>query len=230
MTKRPWCIKYASNRGTIYTASAPWECVSMDHMESRTPGFITQLKGKPTKNCYCAATIFLDHHSDLNYVPLQRGLSLVEMAQSKKAFEDYAKTHRAIIRNYHADNGRFSNNPLPQEVAQENQTTIYCGVNYHLQNGKAEKRIIDLQEHTRKQLHHTKAKCQSTVELVLCPYTPHQDTHLHKLTGWQGICALITREVLKYHCLPQTQGRPLLWVTYLRSQEPPIRRRKSTQV
>ena len=53
-------------------------------MESSTPGFIAQLKGKPTKHRYRDAKIFLYHHSDLNYVHLQRGLSSEEKVQAKK--------------------------------------------------------------------------------------------------------------------------------------------------
>ena len=47
-------------------------------MESSTPGFIAQLKGKPTKQCYWAATIIFDHYSYLTYVHLQIGLASEE--------------------------------------------------------------------------------------------------------------------------------------------------------
>ena len=50
-------------------------------------------------------------------------------------------------------------------------------MNAYFQNGKAEKRIRDLQEQTRKQLHHAKARWPSAVDLELWPYALRQETH-----------------------------------------------------
>jgi hypothetical protein len=50
-------------------------------------------------------------------------------------------------------------------VAISGQTISFCGVNAHFQNGIAEKMIRDLQESTRKQLLHTKARWPKAVEL-----------------------------------------------------------------
>ena len=99
MTKRPWRTKSANNRGSIWEASAPGYCVLLDHMESRTPRFIAQLKGKLTKQSYRGATIFLDHHIDLTYVHLQKVLSSKETVEAKKAFEAYSHTYRVRINN-----------------------------------------------------------------------------------------------------------------------------------
>ena len=87
-------------------------------MESITTGFIAQLKGKPTKQRYCAATIFLDHHSDLTYVYLQQGLSSEYTVEANKVFEDYAQTYSVRINHYHAVNGRFTENSFQQIVKQ----------------------------------------------------------------------------------------------------------------
>ena len=100
-------------------------------MESNNPGFIDQLKGKPTNKCYRAATIFLDHHSDLTYMHLQRGLSSEETVEAKKAFEAHDWTHSVRINKHHADNGRFADNDFQQASKQEGQTITYCGVNAH---------------------------------------------------------------------------------------------------
>ena len=51
MKKCPWRTKYAKNRDSIWKASTPGECISVDRMESNTPVFIAQLKGKPTTQC-----------------------------------------------------------------------------------------------------------------------------------------------------------------------------------
>ena len=118
MTKRPWRTKSFINQGSIREANDLEECASVDQMESITTGFIAQLKGKPTKQRYCAATIFLDHHSDLTYVYLQQGLSSEETVEANKAFEDYSQTYSVRIKHYHAENGSFTENYFQQIVKQ----------------------------------------------------------------------------------------------------------------
>ena len=178
MAKCPWHTKSASNRGTICKASALGECISVYQMELRTPGSIAQTKVKPTKHHYHAATIFLDHHSDLTYVHLPRRLSSEETVQTNKTLESYAWMYRVRLRHYHTDNGRFSDNNFLQSVAQENQTISSCGVNYQFWNGKAEKCIRDIQDKARKQLHHAKARCPSAIELAIFTYALLQATYL----------------------------------------------------
>ena len=50
----------------------PGDCVSVDQLESRTPGLVAVIKGIPSKQRYTAATIFVDHVSRLGYVHLQK--------------------------------------------------------------------------------------------------------------------------------------------------------------
>ena len=79
-------------------------------MESSNPGFISQLKGNPTKKCYRAATIFLDKHRDMTYVHLQQGFSLAYLVEVKKEFEAYTWKYSVSIKHYQSDNGRFVDN------------------------------------------------------------------------------------------------------------------------
>ena len=61
MTKVPWRSKgHQSSINDITECTAPGQCVSIDQLESSTPGFIAQLKGRLTKDRYQAATIFVD--------------------------------------------------------------------------------------------------------------------------------------------------------------------------
>ena len=147
-------------------------------MESSTPVLISQLKGKPTKQRYRATKIFLDHYIDLTYIHWQKLFSSEEMVEAKKAFEVYAQMCKVKVKHYHADYGRLVDNTFQQSVTQEIQTTSYCRVNAHFQNGKAGKRIRDLQEQTRKQLHHVKGILPSAVELALWTFSLRQETHL----------------------------------------------------
>ena len=170
MTKRPWRTKGNQNKSKIRTATSPGDCVSVDQLESPTPGFLAQLKGGLTKRRYGAATVFVDHASRLGYVHLQGRITSDETVQAKQAFEAYARSHGVTVKHYHADNGRFADNAFLKSVAESGQTISFCGVNAHFQNGIAEKRIRDLSEQARKQLLHAKARWPSAIEINLWPY------------------------------------------------------------
>jgi hypothetical protein len=178
MTKRPWRTKSAQNKGRLRTVQVPGECISVDQLESPLPGFVAQLKGKLTRKCYKAATVFVDHKSRLSYVHLQEGLTSKETVEAKHAFEAYARVFGINIRHYHADNGRFADNAFMKDVATSGQTISFCGVNAHFQNGIAEKMIRDLQESTRKQLLHAKSRWPKAIELNLWPYALRLANHL----------------------------------------------------
>jgi hypothetical protein len=170
MTKRPWRTKAQQNKSKIKSVTRPGDCVSIDQLESPTPGFVAQLKGALTKKRYRAATVFVDHASRLSYIHLQQGLTSEETVEAKRAFEAYARSHGVSIKHYHADNGRFADNAFIDSIARSGQTISYCGVNAHFQNGVAEKRIRDLQEQARKQLLHAKSRWPSAIEINLWPY------------------------------------------------------------
>jgi len=178
LTKRPWRTKGSSNRGKLFQAKAPGDCVSVDQLESSLPGFIALLKGRPTKRRYRAVTVFVDHYSRLSYVHMQQQLTSNETLEAKHAFEAFARKHGVVVKHYHADNGRFADNAFVQDVKLQGQTISFCGVNAHFQNGIAEKMIRDLQEAGRKSLLHAKARWPTAVELYLWPYAIHSANHL----------------------------------------------------
>jgi hypothetical protein len=171
MTKQPWRTKAQQDNSKIKSVTRPGDCLSIDQLESPTPGFVAQLKGALTKKQYRAATVFVNHASQLSsYIHLQQGLTSAETVEAKRAFKAYARSHGVSIKHYHADNGRFADNAFIDSVARSGQTISYCGVNAHFQNGVAEKRIRDLQEQARKQLLHAKSRWPSAIEINLWPY------------------------------------------------------------
>jgi hypothetical protein len=104
---------------------------------------------------YKVVIIFVDHHTCLGYVHLQKDSSSLETLKANKhAFELYARERGVIIRHYHANNGQFVDNERKESLLQENQGITYCGVNAHWQNGVAERRIQDLKEQSRTMLLH----------------------------------------------------------------------------
>ena len=60
-TRRPWRTKpkVGQQGGKLRTASEPGQCISIDQLESSTPGLIAQIKGWLTKKRYKVATILL---------------------------------------------------------------------------------------------------------------------------------------------------------------------------
>ena len=100
MTKKPWRVKSNKNLGKLRKAEKPGQIVSVDQLESTTPGFIAQLKGNPTKFRYTGATVFVDHYSDMTYIHLMKRLTSAETVEAKKAFEAYARNRGVQIQHY----------------------------------------------------------------------------------------------------------------------------------
>ena len=71
------------------------------------------------------------------------------------------------VRNYHADNGRFQDLLFKEDGHQKGQMLSFCGVNAHFQNGKAEKKIRDLQDATRTSLLHAVRKWPKVITVNL---------------------------------------------------------------
>eukprot|EP00957_Ditylum_brightwellii_P008248 623649-Ditylum_brightwellii.AAC.1 len=67
ISKHPWCTKSKQDSHRIRPAKAPWDCISVDQLESSTPGLITQLKGIPT--------VFVDYFSNVTSIHEQSKLT-----------------------------------------------------------------------------------------------------------------------------------------------------------
>jgi hypothetical protein len=154
-TKTPWRTKGKSPNKTPREVKHPGECVAVDHIESSTPGFIGQLKGSIlTKQWHRYATVFVDLFSDYTFLVFHTRLTSDETIRAKQLLEAHAATFGVKILNYHADNGRFQDLGFKEDCDYKGQGLSFCGVNAHFQNGKAEKKIRDLQDATRTSLLH----------------------------------------------------------------------------
>ena len=169
MTKRPWRVK-GGNKHATKTATQQGEVVSVDQLESNSPGLIAQLKGKLTRQRYKYATIFVDQFSGYTFVFLQRRLTSEETVQAKHAFERSLEQRRVKIRHYHADNGRFADNAFIQDCKTQGRSMSYCGVNAYFQNGIAQRHIRDLQEQTRTSMLYAMSKWREMILISLWPY------------------------------------------------------------
>lgn len=170
-TRRPWRTRAQVNQiGQQQSINQPGDCVSIDQMDSPTPGLISQIKGIPTIARYTCVTIFVDHYSDVTFVHFQKAQNEVETIDAKETFERWTRSHKACIKHYLADNGRFGENLFMAHIARQGQTISFCGVNAHFQNGKAERRIRTLQELARSQMLHAKTKWPMGMTTNLWPY------------------------------------------------------------
>ena len=68
-TKKPWRAKGQQKK--LKTTTAPGQCISIDQLESTTPGLVAQMRGFLNTARYKYATVSVDHYSSLSYVHLQ---------------------------------------------------------------------------------------------------------------------------------------------------------------
>jgi Reverse transcriptase (RNA-dependent DNA polymerase)/GAG-pre-integrase domain len=169
MTKRAWRTK-----GEVSSirkgATGPGKHVSVDQIESPTPGLIGQIKGIPTKARYRVATIFVDGFSSLAYIHLQQTTNASETLEAKHQFENYARSFGVNITHYHADNGRFIETVWRDDVRLKGQSISYSGVGAHHQNGIVEKRIRDLQDLSRTSILFAATRWPNAISTNLWPY------------------------------------------------------------
>ena len=185
MTKRPWRVKGEDKKATK-TATKPGQIVSVDQLESNTPGLIAQLKGKLTQQRYKYTTVFVDQYSGYTFVYLQRRLTSAETVMAKHAFERSANQRGVKLIHYHADNGRFADNAFINDCKAQRQGLSYCGVNVHFQNGIVERRIRDLQEQTRTSMLYAMNKWKRMVLICLWPYAMHHANDVANTTPRKG--------------------------------------------
>ena len=181
-TRQPWRTKAPVNKQTVPPASAPGAVVGVDQLTSSTPGLVRQMRGILTRKRYTVTTVFVDHFSGFSYIHLQLSTSAAHTIEAKRAFEQCAATHGVTIKHYHADNHIFDSKPFVDEVRLAGQSISYCAVNAHHQNGRAEKRIRDLQELARTMLLHAKQRWPSAVTTNLWPYAIRMANDISNIT------------------------------------------------
>jgi Reverse transcriptase (RNA-dependent DNA polymerase)/GAG-pre-integrase domain len=171
LTRKPTRYKGIENKRPIRKASKPGEVVSVDQLESPIDGFVAQIKGRLFRqHRYRCATIFVDHFSDLSYVHLQSSTNAAETLEAKRTFELFAQSHGVVVQQYHADNGRFAEHAWIEDVRRKAQILTFSGVGAHHQNGRAEKRIRDLQDMARTSLLHAQRMWPDAINVHLWPY------------------------------------------------------------
>ncbi len=87
---------------------SPGDCVSVDQLESNTPGLVPQTRGSLTKTTFQAVTLFCDHASRFLYLTCHMSTGAPDAIAAKQAFEREASQANVHIKQYRADNGIFN--------------------------------------------------------------------------------------------------------------------------
>lgn len=170
-TKRPWRTKLSNNKSDSLPAEESGDVVSVDQLDSPTPGLVAQITGILTTKRYTCATVFVDHHSGLSYVHIQQSTAAKETLQAKEAFENFARSCGINrIKHYHCDNGVFAGNKWRDQCMSQGQGLTFAAVGAHHQNGRAERRIRQLQDLTRTTLIHAQSRWPGAITPNLWPY------------------------------------------------------------
>jgi transposase InsO family protein len=169
-TKRKWRSKHADNMKESYVPTKPGEVISIDQMISPTAGLVAQNTGMLTKARYKVATVFIDHATDYSYVAIQKSTAADETIKAKMLFERNAYDQGIKIEAYHSDNGIFKSKAWQDSCYSNGQGLTFAGVNAHHQNGKAERRIRELQDMARTMLIHAKHRWPTAITANLWPY------------------------------------------------------------
>jgi len=128
------------------------------------------MTGKLTRQRIVGSTVYVDHASDFSFVFHQTSMSSEETVKSKLAFEKFAASYGVNIKHSHAENGRFKDNLFMKSIEEKGQTITFCGVGAHHQNGKAEKRIGDLQRRATTLLLHAQRRWPEVINSHLWTY------------------------------------------------------------
>jgi hypothetical protein len=178
-TRKLWRAKEISNSSK--KATYPGQCVAVDQLESSTAGFIGQLRGAIlTNRRYRYATVFVDLYSDYTFVYPHVAITADETLKAKKAFELHAESFGVQIKQYLADIRRFQDIKFKEHCIEQSQRLTYCGVNAHFQNGRAERKIRDLQDVARMSLLHAMKKWPTAITINLWPYAMRYVNDINK--------------------------------------------------
>jgi hypothetical protein len=160
----------------------PGDKISVDQLQSSTPGYVDVFKGKPATAKYHAASVYVDHASRYTYIKCHFSTGSQEALEGKYRFEQMAATHGVKVKAYRADNGIMACHDFVQHVNVNQQTISYCGVNAHGQNGIAERSIRTVCDRARTMLLHAMEHWPEAVSIDLWPFALKMAADIHNAT------------------------------------------------
>ena len=88
-------------------------------------------------------------HSDYGFGFMMRITFLYQNIQAKRVLEDEIAKHKVTFKSCRADNVRFSDLGLKEEVIKCNQIITCCGIGTHGENGNAERYVGKVTKRSR---------------------------------------------------------------------------------
>jgi len=156
--------------------------VSVDQLESSTPGYVDTFKGKPTKAKYNATSVYVDHASRLIIVKCHFSTGGSEAVEGKTMLEHLAASNGIKVKGYRANNGIMACQEYINHVKINQQNITYCSINAHEQNGIAERGICTLCDRARTMLIHAMEHWPDVVTLDLWPFALRMAADIHNAT------------------------------------------------
>jgi hypothetical protein len=172
----------------------PGDRVSVDQIESSTPGYVDIFKGKPTSAKYHAASVYVDHASRYTFVKYHYSTGAREAIEGKQIFERLALTHGVKVKAYQVDNGIMSSHDYIEHQHANQQAITFCGMNAYGQNGIAERYIRTLCDRARTMLLHAMEHWPDVITLELWPCALKMAADIHNATP--GPSGLSPEEIL----------------------------------
>jgi len=160
----------------------PGDRVSVDQIESSTPGMVDTYSGKPTSARYHAASLYTDHASPYMYIKCHYSTGGAEAVLGKQKFEQLAATHGVKIKASRADNGIMSKKEYMQDAANCQQSITLSGVNQHNQNGIAERNIRTVCDRAQTMLFYAISKWPDEITIDLWPFALKLAVDVHNAT------------------------------------------------
>jgi hypothetical protein len=137
MTKKPWRTKAEPSKVKTVVVTGPGDCVSVDQLESSTPGFVAQLKGILAKRRYTCVDIPPSSQPDRALSALTYGLKpSCNISQSRYGRTPIACAHTTGDSNAHLIQVSYRNLLTAQYKQGCNQgdyshTQVYQKLNTH---------------------------------------------------------------------------------------------------
>ncbi len=160
----------------------PGDRVSVDQIESPTPGMVDTLSGNPTSARFHVASLYTDHASWFMFIKCHYSTGGAEAVLGKQKFEQLAHTFGIRIKSYRADNGIMSKKEFMANVELNHQSTTLSGINQHSQNGIAERNIRTVCDRARTMLLHAILRWPQTVSVDMWPYALKLAVDVHNAT------------------------------------------------
>lgn len=150
--------------------NTPGKKVSTDQLLMTQPGLVPQSKESLTSDRITAATMAVDHFTDIHKIMLMRSTTQQEKLDAKLWIDNFFYQHGRGIQSWHVENGRYAEEYFNEAISSANQKINFCGVVVHHQNGITETAIKQSTLQAGTLLLYSKRYWPSMITTILWPF------------------------------------------------------------